>query len=147
MASTYRWYPITGRINGITANIFIFKTNATTNLFDSNLTGIKSSTLIVFIQTLTTNSYLVLFHLLFFQLNKYNITAVRFNLKRGGSESINHLEYLSNKLKNEFGWHTEFYLDSKDLEELNFQLNKIKTFSIFNFVLSFVRRERKINWC
>ncbi len=70
------------------------------------------------------------------QLSSKNVTAVRFNLKRGGSESINHLEYLSNKLKNEFGWHTEFYLDSKDLKDLNSQLKKIETFSIDHLGLS-----------
>lgn len=70
------------------------------------------------------------------QLSKKNVTAIRFNLKRGGSETIEHLEYLSNKLSNEFGWHTEFYLDSKDLKDLNTQLNKIKIFSIDHLGLS-----------
>lgn len=70
------------------------------------------------------------------QLNSKNVKAVRFNLKRGGSETIDHLEYLSNKLRVEYGWHTEFYLDSKDLKDLEGQLNKIKSFSIDHLGLS-----------
>ncbi len=80
------------------------------------------------------------------QLNNSNVTAVRFNLKRGGSESINHLEYLSNKLRNEFGWHTEFYLDSKDLKDLNPQLIKIKPFSIDHLGLSKVGLKDLYKW-
>lgn len=69
-------------------------------------------------------------------LSDKNVVAVRFNLKRGGSESIDYLEYLSNKLSEKYGWHTEFYLDSKDLKSLNSQLSKIKTFSIDHLGLS-----------
>lgn len=69
-------------------------------------------------------------------LSNNNVTAVRFNLKRGGSESIDQLEYLSNKLYNEYNWHTEFYLDSKDLISLEPHLKKIKTFSIDHLGLS-----------
>lgn len=69
-------------------------------------------------------------------LSKKNVIAVRFNLKRGGSETIDHLDYLSNKLNDEFGWHTEFYLDSKDLVNLKTQLNRIKNFSIDHLGLS-----------
>lgn len=69
-------------------------------------------------------------------LTEKNVTAVRFNLKRGGSAPINHLEYLSNKLFEEFGWHTEFYLDSKDLKVLKPYLDKIQSFSIDHLGLS-----------
>ena len=43
------------------------------------------------------------------KLNKAGVRAVRFNLKRGGSEQVKHLEYLSKKLYHEFNWHTELY--------------------------------------
>ena len=69
-------------------------------------------------------------------LNKNNVVAVRFNLKRGGSETIDHLEYLSNKLFEEYGWHTELYLDSKHLIELEKTLKKLKHFSIDHLGLS-----------
>lgn len=70
------------------------------------------------------------------ELQKNNIVAVRFNLKRGGSETIENLEYLSNKLYNEYGWHTELYVDSKDLGEIEKVLKKIKHFSIDHLGLS-----------
>ena len=56
--------------------------------------------------------------------------------KRGASESIDQLEYLSNKLYDQYQWHTEFYLDSKDLRSLAPQLKNIKTFSIDHLGLS-----------
>ena len=70
------------------------------------------------------------------ELDKNNIVAVRFNLKRGGSETIEHLESLSSKLYERFGWHTELYVDSKDLKDLKKVLKKIKYFSIDHLGLS-----------
>ncbi|MGK0387662.1 MAG: putative TIM-barrel fold metal-dependent hydrolase [Maribacter sp.] len=69
-------------------------------------------------------------------LNKSNIVAVRFNLKRGGSEGINNLVKLSNRLLQKYNWHTELYVDSKDLKELNPILMKIPKFSIDHLGLS-----------
>lgn len=69
-------------------------------------------------------------------LHKNNVVAVRFNLKRGGSETIDHLGYLSNKLYEEYGWHTELYLDSKHLAELEGKLKQLKYFSIDHLGLS-----------
>lgn len=70
------------------------------------------------------------------RLNKFNIVAVRFNLKRGGSEKIDHLIKLSNRLYHQYNWHTELYIDSKDLEELKPILKKIPQFSIDHLGLS-----------
>ena len=64
------------------------------------------------------------------RLNKSNIVAVRFNLKRGGSAGIENLVELSNRLFHKYNWHTELYVDSKDLKELNSILSKIPKFSI-----------------
>lgn len=69
-------------------------------------------------------------------LNKANVVAVRFNVKRGGSEKLEHIEQLSNKLYEEYGWHTELYIDSKDLKELKAVLQKIPKFSIDHLGLS-----------
>lgn len=69
-------------------------------------------------------------------LNNHQVVAVRFNLKRGGSETIEHLVYLSDKLYERFGWHTELYLDGKDLVELKPILSQIKKFSIDHLGLS-----------
>ncbi|WP_234859100.1 amidohydrolase family protein [Aquimarina aquimarini] len=70
------------------------------------------------------------------RLNKSNIVAVRFNLKRGGSESIDNLVKLSNRLFDNYNWHTELYVDSKDLKELNPILKEIPQFSIDHLGLS-----------
>ncbi|NER17575.1 amidohydrolase family protein [Spongiivirga citrea] len=69
-------------------------------------------------------------------LNKSNICAVRFNLKRGGSESLENLVELSNKLYDTYGWHTELYVDSNDLKELKPILEQIPKFSIDHLGLS-----------
>ena len=69
-------------------------------------------------------------------LNESNVVAVRFNLKRGGSETVDHLEYLSNTLYEKYGWHTELYVDSQHLPELEKTLKNIKAFSIDHLGLS-----------
>ena len=69
-------------------------------------------------------------------MNQNNVVAVRFNLKRGGSETIDNLEYLSNKLYDKYGWHTELYVDSKDLKGIKNVLKNIKSFSIDHLGLS-----------
>ncbi len=70
------------------------------------------------------------------RLDQAGIRAVRFNLKRGGSEKVEHLERLSNKLYNEYGWHTELYMDSKNIKELSSTLNRLPLFSIDHLGLS-----------
>ncbi|KQC30240.1 amidohydrolase family protein [Flagellimonas eckloniae] len=70
------------------------------------------------------------------KLNQSNIQAVRFNLKRGGSESLKNLVELSNRLFNDYGWHTELYVDSKNLKELKTTLEQIPKFSIDHLGLS-----------
>lgn len=70
------------------------------------------------------------------KLNQSTIRAVRFNLKRGGSESLDNLVELSNRLYDNYGWHTELYIDSKDLKELKTILKQIPKFSIDHLGLS-----------
>ncbi len=70
------------------------------------------------------------------QLKQSNIVAVRFNLKRGGSESIDNLVKLSNHLFDTYNWHTELYVDSKDLKMLKPILMEIPQFSIDHLGLS-----------
>ncbi|MDY0779770.1 amidohydrolase family protein [Tenacibaculum sp. IB213877] len=64
------------------------------------------------------------------RLQKSNIVAVRFNLKRGGSETINNMVVLSNKLYHEYNWHTELYVDSAHLKELKSKLLQLPSFSL-----------------
>jgi len=70
------------------------------------------------------------------RLEDVNVTAVRFNVKRGGSEKIEHIEKLSNYLFERFNWHTELYIDSKDLSSLKSTLLNIPKFSIDHLGLS-----------
>ena len=52
------------------------------------------------------------------KLDAAGIRAVRFNLRRGGSESIEHLAAFGQRIYDLVGWHVECYVDSKDLEPL-----------------------------
>lgn len=69
-------------------------------------------------------------------LNESNIRAVRFNLKRGGSERLENMVELANKLYDAYNWHTELYVDSKNLKELKSTLEQIPKFSIDHLGLS-----------
>lgn len=44
--------------------------------------------------------------------------AVRFNLKRGGSEGVGALESFARRVHEVAGWHAELYVDSRDLAGL-----------------------------
>ena len=70
------------------------------------------------------------------KLNNAGVRAIRFNLYRGGSESVEHLEQLSNRVYEMFGWHCELYIDSKDLFDLSHILIKLPRLSIDHLGLS-----------
>ncbi len=53
------------------------------------------------------------------KLNQQGIRALRFNLFRGGSESVEHLADFAQRVFDLVGWHVELYVDSKDLDELS----------------------------
>ena len=52
------------------------------------------------------------------ELNSAGVRAVRFNVKRGGSEEIHHLESMARRVHKLVGWHTELYVDSTELADL-----------------------------
>ena len=56
------------------------------------------------------------------RLNAAGVRAVRFNLYRGGSEGLENAERLARHVHELAGWHAEFYVDSKDLADLESQL-------------------------
>lgn len=70
------------------------------------------------------------------KLHSFGIRAVRFNLKRGGSASVEDIESFGNRLYSLVKWHTEIYVDSKDLPELMPKILKLKKFSIDHLGLS-----------
>jgi predicted TIM-barrel fold metal-dependent hydrolase len=51
-------------------------------------------------------------------LDSAGVRALRFNLKRGGSEGVQHLDTLAWRVHEVAGWHVELYVDSRELEGL-----------------------------
>lgn len=64
------------------------------------------------------------------------IRAIRFNVKRGGSESLANLEKFSKRIYEIAGWHIELYIDSRDLPDLSATLVKLPVVSIDHLGLS-----------
>ncbi len=82
-------------------------------------------------------------------LDACGVRAVRFNLERGGSESIDNLESLANRIHELAGWHVELYVDSTCLSEIFYMLCRLPMVSIdhlglsksgFNILLKFAER-------
>ena len=70
------------------------------------------------------------------RLNKAGVRAVRFNLKRGGSEGIRHLSSMAARVYELAGWHVELYVDSKELSGLYSTLIRLPAVSIDHLGLS-----------
>ncbi len=51
-------------------------------------------------------------------LNEYGVKALRFNIKRGGSEDLSKLDYFARRVHELVGWHSELYIDAKELPEI-----------------------------
>lgn len=69
-------------------------------------------------------------------LNYAGVRAVRFNLKRGGSEGVKNLERFANRVYETVGWHTELYVDAKKIPELYNTLIKLPSVCIDHLGLS-----------
>jgi predicted TIM-barrel fold metal-dependent hydrolase len=52
------------------------------------------------------------------ELDIVGVRAVRFNLKRGGSEDIKYLDSMARRIHEQQGWHVELYADARDLQDL-----------------------------
>lgn len=70
------------------------------------------------------------------RLDRAGVRGVRFNLKRGGSEDVAKLDRFSRRVYEQVGWHTELYVDSKDLSELHNILIQLPRVSIDHLGLS-----------
>ncbi len=70
------------------------------------------------------------------QLDEAGVRAVRFNVKRGGSEEIHHLESMARRVHELVGWHTELYVDSRELADLYEALVSLPAVSIDHLGLS-----------
>lgn len=71
-----------------------------------------------------------------FSLHDAGVRAVRFNLKRGGSEGLENLERLAKRVYETVRWHTELYVDSNDLPDLHKTLIELPSVCIDHLGLS-----------
>lgn len=69
-------------------------------------------------------------------LHGAGVRAIRFNLKRGGSETVEHLEGLAKRVYELAGWHVELYVDSRELPALFDTLVRLPAVSIDHLGLS-----------
>lgn len=69
-------------------------------------------------------------------LNQQGVRAIRFNLKRGGSEDISKISYFANRVYELANWHIELYIDSKQIQELYKTLVSLPAISIDHLGLS-----------
>ena len=52
------------------------------------------------------------------ELARSGVRAIRFNLKRGGSEELRHLDSMARRVHEVVGWHVELYVESEQLINL-----------------------------
>lgn len=69
-------------------------------------------------------------------LHKHGVRALRFNLKRGGSEQLDQLEQMAQRVWELADWHIELYVDSRLLSELTPRLLTLPAISIDHLGLS-----------
>jgi predicted TIM-barrel fold metal-dependent hydrolase len=69
-------------------------------------------------------------------LDGAGVRAVRFNLKRGGSEDVRHLDAMARRVHELAGWHVELYVDSRELDDLFETLVSLPAVSIDHLGLS-----------
>lgn len=69
-------------------------------------------------------------------LDRGGVRAVRFNLRRGGSEEVMHLDSLARRVHDLVGWHVELYVDATELARLYDTLVALPAVSIDHLGLS-----------
>ncbi len=70
------------------------------------------------------------------ELNQQGIRGIRFNLKRGGSETVEHLSDMAHRVYEIAKWHVELYVDASELAELTDLLLAVPALSIDHMGLS-----------
>jgi predicted TIM-barrel fold metal-dependent hydrolase len=71
-----------------------------------------------------------------FSLHAAGVRAVRFNLKRGGTEDVQHLDRLARRVHELVGWHAELYVDARELPALHEVLVGLPAVSVDHLGLS-----------
>ncbi len=70
------------------------------------------------------------------RLAAQGVKGVRFNLRRGGSESLDQLETLARRVHELVGWHVELYVEGSDLGDLQDRLLRLPAVSIDHLGMS-----------
>lgn len=70
------------------------------------------------------------------QLHAQGIKALRFNIKRGGSEDLSKLDYFARRVHDLVGWHSELYIDARELPAIAPIIEKLPAISIDHLGLS-----------
>ncbi|MBK3495013.1 amidohydrolase family protein [Viridibacillus sp. YIM B01967] len=70
------------------------------------------------------------------KLNEQGVRALRFNVRRGGSENLSKLDYFARRVYDLVGWHSELYIDAKDLLEVKEVVQSLLAISIDHLGLS-----------
>jgi predicted TIM-barrel fold metal-dependent hydrolase len=70
------------------------------------------------------------------ELDRAGVRAVRFNLKRGGSEEVKYLDSFARRVHELAGWHVELYIDSREFASLYHVLIALPSISIDHLGLS-----------
>lgn len=70
------------------------------------------------------------------KLDKQGVRALRFNIKRGGSEDLSKLDHFARRVYELVGWHSELYIDSKNLPTIEKMLIQLPAISIDHLGLS-----------
>lgn len=70
------------------------------------------------------------------KLHNEGIKALRFNVKRGGSEDLSKLDYFARRVYELVGWHSELYIDAKELPNISSTIESLPAISIDHLGLS-----------
>ena len=70
------------------------------------------------------------------ELDRIGVRAVRFNVQRGGSESLAQLERLAHRVHALAGWHVELYADAASLADMEDRLCSLPAVSVDHLGLS-----------
>lgn len=63
-------------------------------------------------------------------LHNHGVRALRFNSRRGGSEDLSQLETFARRVYELVGWHSELYIDAKELPEIASTIEALPAISI-----------------
>lgn len=69
-------------------------------------------------------------------LDQNGVKAVRFNIKRGSFKDFSQIDYFARRVYELAGWHSEFYVDAKDLPEIASIIKHLPAVSIDHLGLS-----------